>query len=1191
MRRAILALAGSILLLANVTPAAAQTLAALPDLGLMDVRGRVLAIAVQADGKVVIGGEFTLVNGVRRNNIARLNADGTLDTGWDPDADLDVTHLAVSADTVYAAGFFGRIGGQPRRLLAALDATTGAALAWDPSPNHVVSALVLTGGTVYVGGNFTAVGGQSRNCLAALDAATGLATAWNPSPSGSGFPCGGVRAIAVAGGVVYVGGAFQNVGGQARFHLAALEAATGNATSWNPSPSGAPSSAPNVTQLAVAGGTVYAGGQFTTIGGAARTQLAALDAATGNATAWNPSPSPALLRALVVAGGTVYAVGTFTSIGGAARSFLAALDPATGAATAWNPSPNADVRAIAVANGSVHVGGEFSSIAGETALLLARLDASTGLHVAGFRPAAGGSGTVTALAVQTDGKIAVAGGFRWAGKAGLVRRGLLGLAADGTLDLGWDPDPNGIVQTLAAAGTTVYAGGSFTTIGGAERNGIAALDGATGAATAWNPNADGSVSALAVDGATIYAGGAFETIGGAARAHLAALDAGTAAATAWAPALNDRVGALAVADDGTLYVAGSFTVVGGAIRIGLAAVDATTAGVLPWNPSPNGSVDALAVEGGTVYAGGLFTTIGGVTRRRIAALDATTGAATPWDPDADGGVATLLVDGGTVYAGGAFASIGGAARSRVAAIDASLGSATAWNPDATGGDYVLGESVGAQVLAGGEIHLGGSFARLLGGDRDGIGAVSLSTGAGATVGLSPAVLDLGEQQVGTTGAPAAVALVNHGSTAVAITDVVASGDFSETDDCGAMLAPGGRCTITVTFAPTAGGPRSGTLAVTTDAPGSPPVADLRGLAITVGQFCCDLSIQGCGGDAPRTTSTTRGTTRLRVDLPPPSPSATGPSVKVGEIVGRRGYTVTRAKSFGPATILIGEDQGQTCFVESGSVNVNTHTHVHEFITELFQATELPPPLDPFLCYKTAAAKAPKGSAPFPKFAPVSVNAVDALATRQLDLKKPLVVCNPADMNGEDPTAPAHAAHLEGYAAKLAKTTPPQPKPAKTLVGIDNPIGPLTLEAKAPDRLLVPSAKALGSGGAPVLGATAVDHFACYKAKVAKAKKGEPPFPVFTKTSVTLADQFGGPLVYDLKKPTRVCLPADKNDERPGAEAHPDRLVCYAAKLAKQKPAQPKLAAQVVSTANQFGAEVVRAKKVDELCVPSLADED
>ena len=64
--------------------------------------GSVLALAVQADGKVVIGGEFTSVDGAARNNIARLDSDGSLDTTFDPGAgvgsDGNVAALAVQTD-------------------------------------------------------------------------------------------------------------------------------------------------------------------------------------------------------------------------------------------------------------------------------------------------------------------------------------------------------------------------------------------------------------------------------------------------------------------------------------------------------------------------------------------------------------------------------------------------------------------------------------------------------------------------------------------------------------------------------------------------------------------------------------------------------------------------------------------------------------------------------------------------------------------------------------------------------------------------------------------------------------------------------------------------------------------------------------------------------------------------------------
>jgi hypothetical protein len=1173
----------------------AQTLAPLPDLGLMDVRGgSVEAIAVQADGKVVIGGDFTLVNGVRRDNIARLNADGTLDTGWNPDADLNVRALAVAGNTVYAAGYFGRIGGQARRFLAALDGTTGAATAWDPNPDQGVNTIVVAGSLVYVGGNFGTIGGQTRKKIAALDAATGNATAWDPNAT-LGLSNTTVYTIAVLGSTVYVGGSFTFIGGQARSKLAALDATTGAATAWDPNPTGGNS--PGVDQLAIAGSTVYVAGSFTTIGGQARTKLAALDATTGNATAWNPNPSPssASLFALAASGSAVYVGSTFTTIGGQPRSFLAALDLATANATAWNPSPSADaftigVRTLAVANGTVYVGGSFNGIAGEAAVAFARLDEATGQHVAGFRPAVGHGGSVSALAAQTDGKIAVAGDFLWAGKAGVARRRLLRLNADGTLDLGWNPAPERAVRALAALGTTVYTAGNFLTIGGAARNRIAALDGATGNATAWNPDADQPVAALAIDGTTVYAGGGFTTISGAARNGLAALDAATGAATGWDPNVFG-VTSIAVAG-GTIYVGGGFTQAAGQVRLGLAAFDAVTGSLTDWNPGANGGVSDLVLAGTSVYAAGAFNAIGGQTRNRIAELDAATGVPTAWNPDADGAVSTLVLTGDTLYAGGTFTSIGGQARSRIAALDTAIGSATAWDPETTGGNSVFGTQVQAQLISGSAVHVGGFFSTLLGADRDGLGTLSLSSGGGSAVGLVPARLGFGEQGVGTTGAARTVTLVNYGAVAVEIASIVTSGDFAATNDCGPTLAPAARCTIAVTFSPTVIGPHDGAVTVTSAAAGSPHVASLDGLAPEVGQFCCQLSVEGCGSTVHHTASRTRSTHVIHVDLPAASPTATGPSIDVGDFLGGTSREMSRSTAFGPATILVGEDQGQTCFVSPGHVNVNEHTHTSTFVYDLFQPTEPAPPLDHFVCYKTAAAKAPKGTAPFPKFAPTSVTAVDARSTtdpsdqHRLDLKKPFVVCNPADTNGEDPTSPTHAVHLAGYAAKISKTVPKQPKPVKTVVGITNQIGPLQLQVKAPDRLLVPTAKALGSGGTPDLGATSVDHFKCYRAKVAKAKKGETPFPVFTKTSVTLTDQFGGPRIYDLKKPTRLCLPANKNDENPAAPAHPDRLVCYAAKLAKQKPKQPKFIAQVVSTANQFGPEVLRAKKLEELCVPS-----
>ena len=107
-------------------------------------------------------------------------------TLWSPNG--PVFSIVPDRSTIYIGGSFTSVGGQPRNNTASFDAATGTLTAWDPyvtqgSPPPAVTAIAVSGGTTYVGGNFNAVGvpWQFRNNIAALDAATGAVTAWNPT--------------------------------------------------------------------------------------------------------------------------------------------------------------------------------------------------------------------------------------------------------------------------------------------------------------------------------------------------------------------------------------------------------------------------------------------------------------------------------------------------------------------------------------------------------------------------------------------------------------------------------------------------------------------------------------------------------------------------------------------------------------------------------------------------------------------------------------------------------------------------------------------------------------------------------------------------------------------------------------------------------------------------------------------------
>ena len=161
----------------------------------------------------------------------------------------------------------------------------------------------------------------------------------------------------------------------------------------------------------------------------------------------------------------------------------------------------------------------------------------------------------------------------------------------------------------------MYAGGKFTKIGVGEptRNRIAAIcatndcEGAVEAAhaTAWNPNANAEVSTLTVSGSTVYAGGLFTTIVGTTRNYVASLNAsGTAALNSWNANANDRGCDRHVQHHSLPRWA--FSSIGGVARTDLAAICATNdcegsveAGHPHPGPRANNEITALALSGST----------------------------------------------------------------------------------------------------------------------------------------------------------------------------------------------------------------------------------------------------------------------------------------------------------------------------------------------------------------------------------------------------------------------------------------------------------------------------------------------------------------------------------------------------------------------------------------------------------------
>ncbi len=323
------------------------------------VTSAVNTIAVQADGKILLGGEFTSVGGETRNRIARLNADGTLDTAFNPSLNGPVLSVGVQADgKVLVGGGFTTVGGVAHSGFARLgpngalesgfnpsltfavrtmavqadgrivvgggftvarlnaDGTLDAGFAAGALNHFVFSTALQADGKIIVGGSFTTVGGVARNRIARLNADGTLDTAFNPGAGGD------VLSVSVmADGKILLGGRFFSVGGVSRFAIARLHEDGTLDAGFNPSADD------TVHSTAVqADGKILLGGDFTLVGGLTRNRIARLNADGTPDPGFISSASGSVLSVTVSADGRILLGGSFFTVGGAPRPNLARLD-------------------------------------------------------------------------------------------------------------------------------------------------------------------------------------------------------------------------------------------------------------------------------------------------------------------------------------------------------------------------------------------------------------------------------------------------------------------------------------------------------------------------------------------------------------------------------------------------------------------------------------------------------------------------------------------------------------------------------------------------------------------------------------------------------------------------------------------------------------------------------------------------
>ncbi len=563
----------------------------------------VLAIRVQPDGKILIGGSFTTVGNSSdsiRNYMARLNNNGTVDTSFNPNFGGGIAAIELQPDgKILVGGTFttlapnGQTTSTLRNNFVRLNSDGSLDTTFDPSPDSTVRAInVQPDGKILIGGLFGnlqpgATGTVTKRPGLALLNADGTLDSHDFAANG---PV--TKLVRQADGKIIVGGTFSEILGVGRNFLARLNTDLTLDTGFNPNPSG------EVTGLSLqADGKILISGLFTAlqpnsnvyeVESATPRHYAARLLADGNLDpSFNPNFDSTVEVIVAYPGGTILAGGTFTSI---------------------QPT------------GSVLVGGSFSRISGVAVANLA-LFSGDGSISSTFLP--NPNDVVYATQVLSSGEFVVAGAFTKIGDTD--RNRIARFTSSNSLDTGFDPNANDEIHALALqADGKFLLGGKFTTVGGVAHKYLARVNADGSVDSTFNPSVPGDVTAILAQTdqhiLVLSAGGT-----GVANVISRFNPDGSPDSTFTAVNGTAAINAIALQTDGRIVVGGAFTAIAGATKSNLARLNANGTFDSSLTATPSGAVTAIMISPeGKIMIGGLFNAVDGLPRFGLARITQTT---------------------------------------------------------------------------------------------------------------------------------------------------------------------------------------------------------------------------------------------------------------------------------------------------------------------------------------------------------------------------------------------------------------------------------------------------------------------------------------------------------------------------------------------------------------------------------------
>jgi uncharacterized delta-60 repeat protein/uncharacterized repeat protein (TIGR01451 family) len=290
--------------------------------------GSVRSIAVQDDGRILVGGLFTSFNTINRNYITRLNMDGGTDQTFNPGAGADnpIYAMALQSDArILVGGDFATFNGVSRRHIARLNTNGVVDVTFDPgigTDGGIYALALQPDGKILVAGDFKTYNNQSITRIARLKSDGALDSTFNPGVGANAA----IRALVLqSDGKILIGGLFTNVSGVSLSAVARLNSDGSVDSAFHP---GAGADNAVYTIALQDDGKIILGGDFLHFGGINRSRLARL----------NPDGTPdpsinigtgadAFVSSLLVQPDRkIVFVGGFTSFDGQPKKYIARIE-------------------------------------------------------------------------------------------------------------------------------------------------------------------------------------------------------------------------------------------------------------------------------------------------------------------------------------------------------------------------------------------------------------------------------------------------------------------------------------------------------------------------------------------------------------------------------------------------------------------------------------------------------------------------------------------------------------------------------------------------------------------------------------------------------------------------------------------------------------------------------------------------